>query len=100
VIEVVVAFGGAVFMVVGVVLALAEGSSDERRHERWRRTRHVRTLEQELGLEPYPLGPLDAPYEPTASPVVPTEGSRAWNRHATPAEVYRAQLLREIRRDG
>jgi hypothetical protein len=82
-----------------VVWALVEDQRDERRHERWRRTRHIRTLEQELGLEPYPLGPLDAPDVPMASPVVPTEGSRAWNRHVAGVEAYRAQLLREIRRD-
>jgi hypothetical protein len=46
------------------------------------RIRHVRTLEQELGLEPYPLGPLDAPDVPTASPV----------RHDT-AERERAERI-------
>jgi hypothetical protein len=69
VIEVVVVAGGAVFMVVGVVLALAANSRDEQKHERERPLRRIRTLEQELGLEPHPLGPLDAPDVPTASPV-------------------------------
>lgn len=76
----------------GLVWALVENSRDERRHERWRRTRHIRTLEQELGLEPYPLGPLDAPDVPTASPVVPTERASTQEHHDRIIEEARATL--------
>jgi hypothetical protein len=92
---------GAAFMliVVGVVVGFRDLHRDHLWIKRKRQARHVRTLEQELGLEPYPLGPFDAPDVPTASPVVPAEVANTWHQHAAVAEVYRAQLLREIRRD-
>lgn len=92
------ALGLFMWGVLGIVIG---DSRDSRRYNRARkhtdRTRHVRTLEQELGLEPYPLGPLDAPDVPTASPV--RHDTVAREQHATLAEAYRAHVLREIWRD-
>jgi hypothetical protein len=43
----------------GLVWALVENERDERRFERWCQKCHIRMLEQELDVEPYPWGPLD-----------------------------------------
>jgi hypothetical protein len=88
---------GALLVVAGVLAQAIVGDlrgtrAARRVRERERPLRHIRTLEQELGLEPYPLGPLDAPDVPTASPV--RRDTVARELHEDAAEVYRAQLLR------
>jgi hypothetical protein len=55
--------GGMLLGAVPLILVFVGDSRDSRRYHRARelrlRERHVRTLEWELDVEPYPWGPLD-----------------------------------------
>jgi hypothetical protein len=52
---------GAAYMLIaaGLVVGVRDVHRDRLWIKRKRQVRHIRTLEQELGLEPYPWGPLD-----------------------------------------